>query len=258
MSAGNRTIVAMLVAVALAVGFWVLLLGPKRQQASELEQTASTLKQSLAADRATVDEALAARKSFPRDYQRLVVLGKAVPSDDETASLLVPGEPDRRQCQGQVPRTGTEPQGNPEAPAPEVAPAPVSMPAPGSAPASPTEAAAAALPLGASVGPAGLDVMPYSLKFSGGFFHVADFIKGLDSLVKTENSNVKVDGRLITMNGFSLSSTGSVPFPTVEANFAVTTYLTPPDQGATAGRDPGTPAPGDRDAGPAATLGGTP
>ena len=62
------------------------------------------------------------------------------------------------------------------------------------------------MPLGATVGPAGLAVMPYTLTFGGSFFQIADFIKGLDSLVETKNEEVAVDGRLFTVNGFSLQA----------------------------------------------------
>ena len=261
MSASNRSIVAVLVTVALAAGFWILLLGPKRQEASDLGNTVSELKQSLAADRAQVSEAVAARKGFPHDYQKLVVLGKAVPSDDETASLLV----SLTHVSGKAGVSFREIElkaGESAAAAPEAAPAAEATPssatpASSPAPAAPTETAAAALPLGASVGPAGLDVMPYSLKFIGRFSHVADFIEGLDSMVKTANSQVEVDGRLITVNGFSLSSTQALPFPFVQADFSVTTYLTPPGQGATAGAT--SEAPGTVTASPASTTtGGAP
>lgn len=261
MSASNRLIIAMLIAAALAAGFWILLLGPKRQEASDLGNTVSELKQSLVADRAQVSEAVAARKGFPHDYQKLVVLGKAVPSDDETASLLVSlthvsakAGVSFREIEL---KAGESAAGAAEAaPATEAAPSSATS-ASSPAPVAPTETAAAALPLGASVGPAGLDVMPYSLKFIGRFSHVADFIQGLDSMVKTENSKVKVDGRLVTVNGFSLSSTQALPFPFVQADFSVTTYLTPPDQGATAGATPEAPSP--VTATPASTTtGGTP
>ncbi|HEX3325115.1 MAG TPA: hypothetical protein VHR65_08315 [Solirubrobacterales bacterium] len=262
MSATNRTIVAMLAVAAFAIGFWMLLLGPKRQEASDLGHTASELKQSLAADRAEADQALAARKGFPHDYQKLVVLGKAVPSDDETASLLV----SMTHISGKARISFREIElgaSESEVATPEAAPATAesspssATPASAPAPAAPTEAAAATLPLGSSIGPAGLDVMPYNLKFIGRFSHVADFIRGLDSLVKTANSKVKVDGRLITINGFSLSSTQALPFPFVQADFSVTTYLTPPEQGTTAGATPEVPAP--VTATPASTTtGGTP
>jgi Tfp pilus assembly protein PilO len=261
MSASSRLIVAMLVAAALAAGFWILLLGPKRQEASDLGSTASELKQSLAADRAQASEALAARKGFPHDYQKLVVLGKAVPSDDETASLLVSlthvSEKAGVSFREIELKAGESAAGAAEAAPAAEAPASAATPASAPAPVAPTETAAASLPLGASVGPAGLDVMPYSLKFIGRFSHVADFIQGLDSMVKTENSKVKVDGRLVTVNGFSLSSTQALPFPFVQADFSVTTYLTPPGQGATAGATPEAPSP--VTATPASTTtGGTP
>ena len=94
------------------------------------------------------------------------------------------------------------------------------------------------MPLGASVGPAGLAVMPYTLTFNGDFFKIADFIKGLDALVETTNEKVAVNGRLITVDGFSLSARRRGLLPALEATFSVTTYLTPPGQGLTAGASP--------------------
>ncbi len=110
----------------------------------------------------------------------------------------------------------------------------------------PTEAAASLLPLGASIGAAGLGVMPYSLTFSGDFFQIANFIGGIDSLVHTgAKSNVAVDGRLVTLDGFSLNaeSEEGKSTATLNASFAVTTYVTPPTQGITAGATPSAPAP---------------
>jgi hypothetical protein len=84
--------------------------------------------------------------------------------------------------------------------------------------------------------------MPYTLTFDGQFFQIADFIKGLDSMVKTQNAQVSVDGRLITINGFSLAPDAVVGLPALEATFSVTTYLTPPSEGVTAGASPVSPS----------------
>jgi hypothetical protein len=83
---------------------------------------------------------------------------------------------------------------------------------------------------------------------------MADFIKGLDSLVKTQNARVSVDGRLITINGFHLAPVESES-STLEATFSITTYLTPPEQGVTAGATPASPAAPEL---ASATTGGTP
>jgi Tfp pilus assembly protein PilO len=259
MTSSNRVIVTALAIAALAVAFWMLLLGPKRDETSKLATKIETVKSSLTEHEAEVDEAIAARREFAADYQRLVVLGKAVPGDDDTSSLLVQLNRIARNA-GVSFRTLAlaKAEGAAAAPAPE-APAPAAPTTEGSAaPASlpsPTEVAASTLPLGAAIGPAGLGVMPYSLTFDGDFFEIADFIKGLDSLVKTENANVAVDGRLITINGFSLTANPRFGFPALEASFSVTTYLTPPTQGVTAGATPTSPSTA---ALASTTTGGTP
>jgi Tfp pilus assembly protein PilO len=248
---GSTTIVAMLVVAALAIAFWVLLLSPKREEAAKLGAQIEQVESSLAQHEAEVASAEEARKQFPVDYQKLVVLGKAVPAGDETASLLVQVSGIAKQAHVQFKDISLSAEGGSEE-------APATSAATG---ASPTEAAASLLPLGATVGPAGLAVMPYTLSFEGSFFQIARFIKGLDSLVKTQNEEVAVDGRLITVDSFTLGSgegeVGAASTSTLAASFNVTTYVTPPEQGLTAGASP--TSPGGLSATPAATTtGGAP
>lgn len=240
---------------ALAIAFWMTQLSPKREEVSKLDKQVETLETSLAAHEAEVNQALEAREEFPRNYEQLVVLGKAVPADDDTASLLVQLNRISRSAGVDFRDFTLDSEGGEEAPAP--APVPTAEEGGGTAVGntSPTEVAASTLPLGAAIGPAGLAVMPYELKFEGGFFEIADFIKGLDALVKTENAKVAVDGRLFTINGFSLEPVPNKPFPALKATFSVTTYLTPPDEGVTGGATPTEPA----EAAPAsAMIGATP
>jgi Tfp pilus assembly protein PilO len=239
MSASNKTIVAILVLAALAVGFWVLLLSPKREEVSKLSSQADQLRASLAASELQVAEAEAAKREFPSDYRQLVVLGQAVPSNEETSSLLVEVNRIARQAKVRFESIalesgsgeGAETTEAPAVPAPEAS---SSVGVPASATVPPTEAAAALLPLGATIGPAGLGVMPYKLSFSGSFFQIADFIAGIDSLVRGSGEQVDVKGRLVTLDGFSLTEEQERGFPYLEANFSVTTYLTPPGQEAAA------------------------
>lgn len=237
MTSSNSLIVAMLAVVALAAAFWILILGPKRQEAADLGAKIEKLRSSLAQHEQEIAAALAARESFPTDYQQLVVLGKAVPGDDDTASLLV--QLNRIANDAGVTFRNLELSASASGAA-APAPAPATA-APASAPLSPTEAAASTLPLGAAIGAAGLAVMPYTLTFDGEFFEIADFIRGLDELVKTTNQKVAVDGRLITIDSFSLASDPAGGFPALQASFSVTTYVTPPDQGVTAGATPASP-----------------
>jgi Tfp pilus assembly protein PilO len=197
-----------------------------------------------------------ARRSFPAAYHQLVELGQAVPANDETPSLLIELETiaaatgvdfDDIQLEG-------EGEATPEAVAPPAPPAEAGAGTSTSTPAAetiaPTEVEASLLPLGASIGSAGLAIMPYTLDLKGNFFQIDNFIGAVDSLVRSAKS-MKVDGRLITINGFSLTTgtgtesgeaaeTGAAPV--LQANFSVTTYLTPPGQGVTAGATPAAPA----------------
>lgn len=250
MSSSNRLIVAILVVAALAVGFWVVLLSPKREEADKLSAEVETLEATLAQASSSLAAAEVAKEAFPGNYRQLVVLGEAVPEGDETASLLVEINRIAKASEVRFENIELNSAGG-EGTAEAVAPPPVeSSPAPESAsggvPAAatvpPTEAAASLMPLGASIGPAGLGVMPYSLTFTGDFFEIADFIEGVDELVATHNAKVGVEGRLVTVNGFALSPTGNEE-QDLNVNFMVTTFVTPPEQGLTAGASPSEPAP---------------
>ena len=252
MASSNRLLISILVVAAVAIAFWMLLLGPKREEASDLASQVDTLNVSLQEARSSVTQATATKREFPADYRQLVVLGKAVPASDETASLLVElnkvaADADVKFDSIQLEGTGeTAVAPVPSAPAPTTAPTvnpTESSAVPAAATVPPTEVAASVLPLGASIGSAGLAAMPYSLSFKGDFFHVADFIRGVNELVHTTNANVAVDGRLVTLDGFALIADAEKGFPYLVANFKVTTYIVPPSQGLTAGATPAEPVP---------------
>jgi Tfp pilus assembly protein PilO len=249
MKSSTRPIIAILVVVAAALAFWMLALSPKRSEAEKLDTQIESLDASVAAARSELAQAVAARRTFPTTYHRLVVLGQAVPATDETPSLLVELEIlaaksgvsfDTIAMEGQAeapeavtteaPATATAESGSSTGtPAAEVVPA--------------TEVEASLLPLGASIGSAGLAVIPYSMNFSGEFFEIAKFIGKVDDLVESGNAKMLVDGRLLTINGFSLiPGTAEGGSTQLQATFNVTTYLTPPGQGVTAGATPSAPA----------------
>jgi Tfp pilus assembly protein PilO len=236
MSQSTKTAVAVAVAVVivLAGAFWLLLLAPKRQQASELSERVTSIQSEVAAEDGRVSEALVARREFPHLYRQLVLQGKAVPSEAATPSLMVQlngvGRRSATSFQG-IQLKGTSAESAPVASAESV---------------SPTESAAALLPIGATVGPAGFSAMPYALQYGGGFFGIADFIQGLDELVSTKDGVVDANGRLVTFDGFEIKpeeeGTGASG-AALEAHFNVTTYVTPPGQGITAGATGAGPAP---------------
>jgi Tfp pilus assembly protein PilO len=224
-SLSTRTAVAIATAFVLLAGFWLLILSPKRNEADALAKELAQKEQGLTEAQAKATAALAAKRAFPGDYRKLVVLGKAVPEGDETASLLVLlnqiSERAKVNFDSLALVTGSE---TPAATSttPEAGPTSAPEPIP------PTEAEAALLPLGASVGTAGLGVMPYNLTFTGSFFQIADFIQGIERQIRLDQAGVNVHGRLVTLDGFSLTPATEAPFPALQAEFAVTAYVTPP------------------------------
>jgi hypothetical protein len=249
---------------ALAIAFYMLVLAPKRDEAGKLQSQIDDLNASISQQQQVAEFGEQARSEFPRYYGHLVVLGKAVPPRADTSSMIVQLNSVADGAQVKLNSialsqggSSTDPSATtttptPTAPAP-TAPTPTApasspsgtttapTPATGTAPA--TEASAALQPLGAIVGPAGLPTLPYDLGFQGTFFDVADFIGGLDALVTPTDGGASVspDGRLFTIDGFSLAGGGQSA--TLDANFLVTTYVTPEDQGLTAGASPSGPAP---------------
>jgi hypothetical protein len=120
-----------------------------------------------------------------------------------------------------------------------------------------TESSTAALPIGAVVGPAGFGTLPYTLAFRGHFFDIASFIGGIDDLVQPTDDGDRLtpDGRLMTIDGFSLNGGRPGSTPKLKASFAVTTYAAPADQGLTLGASPSAPvAPGAAQAQPASAV----
>jgi hypothetical protein len=91
--------------------------------------------------------------------------------------------------------------------------------------------------------------MPYQLKFTGSYFQIANFLQSLDAMVTSRKGLIDVHGRLLTVDAFDLAPVqteagGSFDStPPLTASLAVTTFVTPADQGATAGASPGGPAP---------------
>jgi Tfp pilus assembly protein PilO len=219
-------IAVVVAAVALVAGSWLLVISPKRDQAAKLERQVGNAQSQLDGIRAELAQAQAARRTFATEYTELVRLGEAVPTDDNVPSLIY-------QLQGAAGKARVDFRGlqlNPGAGA--------------SAPSSPSasQAATATLPPGATVGPAGFPIEPFTFTFQGNFFHLADFFHRLERFVVATNKRVSVSGRLMTLNSINLGA-ASQGFPQISATISATTYLVPQSEGLTAGATPAGPAP---------------
>ena len=224
MNDSTKTALAVVGVIVLAGAFWILLLAPKRETASKLSNEVASLQSAVSSEDQRAAEGVAARHDFPHNYQQLVLLGKAVPGEAATASLLVQLNGISRLADTRFDgiQLGSSSGGTEET-------------------AAPAEGTGAFPPLGSKPGPAGLLAMPYDLKFEGGFFAIANFIQGLDSLVETKDGRVDANGRLVTIDGFSMTPARAGDQVRLAAEFAASTYVAPPAQALAAGATTGAP-----------------
>src|SRR5262245_47625226 len=89
MKATDRTIVIGVALLGLLAAFWFLILAPKRAEVSDLDTKVTELQGSVATSEQAATTAEQAKDQYASNYHRLVVLGKAVPAEEETSSLLV-------------------------------------------------------------------------------------------------------------------------------------------------------------------------
>jgi type II secretory pathway pseudopilin PulG len=231
MTARDRTILIVLAFAALLVAPYLLVISPRRDQASKLQNQISSAQAQLAQVRLEATSSAAARAQFGRSYTTMVRLGEAVPTDDNTPSLIY-------QLQSAASATGVDFRSltfNAGA-----------APSTSSSSSSAAQAATAALPPGATVGPAGFPIEPFTFTFQGNFFHLANFLGRLQRFVVMGNQVLSVSGRLMTLNAISLGP-GSSGFPQVLATISATTYLLPTSQGLLNGatsQGPATPGSG--------------
>jgi hypothetical protein len=212
--------------VVLAGAFYKFALSPKQTEASDVKAKVTSAEDRLSAARELLSSNEEARQTFRSAFSTVVSLGKAVPSDDDVRSLIV-------QLDRAAEKTFVDFQSIEVAAATGVVPVATTL--------DPAAAVPGALPPGATVGPAGFPVMPFTFSFRGRFFRLGAFFAHLDDFVKTSNAKVDVTGRLLTVEGIKLEP-DTTGFPNIKATVTATAYLVSPLEGATGGATAAGPA----------------
>ena len=90
--------------------------------------------------------------------------------------------------------------------------------------------------------PAGLETVPLELEFVGNFFNLADFFHSVKRFVRVANQDVRISGRLITVEGVRWASESDI-FPRIRATVKATMYLSPKAQAPPPAQRPAVPRP---------------
>jgi hypothetical protein len=269
----DRKILLALIPLVAIVGYWFLLLAPKRQEASKVRDQLSQAEAVRDTARQKASQLSGAKRSFAADYATVIRLGKSIPASVDMPSLLVQldraargtgikftdvkaGTRSGSPSSTPAPATSTPSSGGSGPTAPGAAPA---QSGPGQAAQSASgavnsangqnganAAAAGSPPAGGSTtgvadsGAPGLESIPLDFEFRGSFFDLADFFHRMKRFVRVANNQIVIRGRLMTINSFSFDS--SEAFPEIKAQVSATVYLAPKAQGVDAGATPQGPA----------------
>ena len=85
----DRKILMLIIPLVVLVGYWFLILGPKREEASTAADELAEQEQRLDTAKAAADQAKGAENAFKSDFTEVVRLGKAIPSNVDMPSLIV-------------------------------------------------------------------------------------------------------------------------------------------------------------------------
>jgi Tfp pilus assembly protein PilO len=273
-TARDRKIMLILVPLVVLAAYWFVVLAPQRTESQKVTQELSKAQSARDEAEQQVASLNAAKASFADDYATVIRLGKAVPTTVDMPSLLVQIDRAARgtgikindfkpgpavaggSSSSGASAAGTPPGGGANPAAPGSAPA-QGFPAKqaqkagnGVSQANGTnqanaDKANAGGPTGASGATTpqapGLTSVPLTFTMTGRFFDLADFFHRMKRFVRVVNDQIVVRGRLMTIESFDFAQTG--PGTSVlRADVNATIYLTPADQGTTAGATQAGPA----------------
>jgi hypothetical protein len=229
----DRTIVLVLGIAAVIGAFWFLAFSPRRAEVKKLNEQVATVQQERDAAVASASTARTAERGYSKDRAIVARLGKAVPSDDDSASLIyqLDSAAGLYHVDFHTLQLGGGAGG-----------------APAAAPAAATQSATAALPPGAVVGTAGLSKLPFSLTFLGDYFGLEKFLHKMHAFTAVNGKGIRVDGRLLAVDGIALVP-GPQGFPQIQANLTASAFVAPAST-----PEPAAPASAGAPAAPAAST----
>jgi len=204
-----------LVVGGLLAAYWFLLLAPKREEVTGLQQQVAAKQQEVSAAEATLTSYRSARDSYKATYARVTSLGKAVPADDDVGSLVVQlgaaAESSKVNFRSiQVAGGGT---------------------GPSTAPAGATAAGPTPPPGAVASSSGGFSTMPFTLTFSGEFSRLSSLFTELEKFVSVRGERIDVRGRLMRVDSIVISprpGAGATTDKDLVANVNASTFLAAP------------------------------
>lgn len=226
----DRLMLIGIAAIAVLLAGYLMVVSPERGKASKLSAEVATARQQLAAAQTAATEASSARTRYASAYSSLVSIGPAVPASNETPALVYALDAATKSKHvefNSITSGGNGSSGS------------------SSTSSSPSSAGGA----GAAVS-ATFRQMPFSFTFEGGFAGLYKLIAQLEGFTtQTSAGGLKVNGRLLTIDGIQLGAAGAsggsggsaASGGNLTATVTATAYVLPPGAATPTGAAPATP-----------------
>jgi Tfp pilus assembly protein PilO len=208
MTSNDRKTIALvaLAGIAILAALWMLVISPKRDERAQVRENVAAQQERLQVAQAQLASFEAARKQFPAKLKELKKLDKAVPARGAIAELL-------RQLQRRANVRNSDLRL-------------VALKAGGAATPGADGTTARPVTPGATVGPDGLAALPFTFEFTGDYFDLRDILRTVRRSVSVKKDNIKVGGRLLTVDGLSFVRTDPTSAKT-KATLNATAYIAP-------------------------------
>ena len=199
MSRTYKILLVLVVAVLAGGGYWKMALAPKRAEAADLQERIAVAQAQLAQSQALVNTYRGAQKNYKANYETVVRLGKAVPTDDDTRSLLVQLDTSSKRAGAEfdtinVNGGGSESDATPTAPG--------------------------------AINAGAFSAMPFSFGFTGTFASLGDFFARLERFVTLKGEAIAVNGRLVRIESLTLAPSEE-GWPGLSAQIGARAYFVP-------------------------------
>jgi Tfp pilus assembly protein PilO len=200
-----RILIVAVVAFGAVGGYWKLVLAPKRAQVAELDQQIATQQAKLAQTQSLIATYKGAKDEYKANYATVARLGKAVPTSDDTRSLVVQLDTAAKRSGVDFDSININGSGGGE---------------------------------GASVAPGAINAgafsaMPFSFAFTGDFSTLGNFFSRLEQFVSLRGDDIKVNGRLLRVESIDLTP-ATEGWPGLNATVGASSYIVPETPEATA------------------------
>ena len=198
MSRTLRILIVAVLALGAVGGYWKLVLAPKRAQVAELDKQVAFQEAQLVQTQNLIASYQGAKDQYKTNYATVARLGKAVPTTDDTRSLVV--QLDAAAKRSNVDFDSINVNGGGSGDGTAVAPGAVNAGA--------------------------FSAMPFSFSFTGDFSTLGDFFSRLERFVSLRGDQIKVNGRLLRVESINLTA-GTDGWPGLSAQVGASSYIVP-------------------------------